>query len=320
MDSENKEKLKEHQEVEKIVEQLHSAETTISIKPHDKSRKQAQDKTPESEKETIPPNEEIIPPESIEKETVPPEKNDPSYGIKETEQYYIPGKKKKTGMLVFLLVLLIVSITIAVLTFKNNPPKADSTQVDVPEDSPTAITLMAKDKDGDPLTYKIVTNPRHGLLSGNAPDLIYTPDKDYTGPDGLSFIVSDGKIDSNSAAVSITVTPVNDPPVADSQNLSLKVDKSLPITLKGNDSDSEKITFSIRTDPTYGSISKMPGFETNGSIIYTPKSGYTGSDSFTFVTNDGESNSKPATVQINVTQNNPPVAEIESVNTVETFR
>ena len=298
MDSENKDKSKESRQVEEIVEQLQSAENTISIKHPEKSRKHAREK-------------------AAPKETIVPEQTKSPVESKETEQYYIPRKKKNTGSLIFLLVLLTITIILAVIMFINNPPSALSSNVNVTEDTPTSITLKAKDRDRDNLTYKITASPEHGLISGTGPDLIYTPDKNYTGPDSLSFMVSDGKIDSNSVTVSIMVTPVNDPPAADNQNVTIKVDKSLPLTLTGSDFDSEKITFDIDTEPVNGSLSKMPGFETNGKIIYTPKSGYTGSDSFTFVTNDGESKSKPATVKINVTQNNPPVAEIESINTVE---
>ena len=121
-------------------------------------------------------------------------------------------------------------------------------------------------------------------------------------------MVSDGRIDSNSAEVSINVTPVNDPPSANQQTVSLNADKSFPITLTGSDKDSTNITFSIKSNTKYGSLSKSPDFETNGKIVYTPNPGFTGIDSFTFATNDGDLNSKPAIVQINVTENNPPVS------------
>ena len=51
-------------------------------------------------------------------------------------------------------------------------------------------------------------------LSGTAPDLTYTPDPDYHGPDSFTFVANDGTVDSAAATVSITVAPVNDPPVA----------------------------------------------------------------------------------------------------------
>jgi PKD repeat protein len=82
------------------------------------------------------------------------------------------------------------------------------------EDTPVDITLTASDADGDPLTYAVVTGPSHGTLSGMAPDVTYTPDLNYHGPDSFTFVANDGQVDGNTASVSITAWPVNDPPTA----------------------------------------------------------------------------------------------------------
>jgi cellulose biosynthesis protein BcsQ len=302
LESETKDKTKEPQKIEQIVEQLKDADKQISIKHPDKSKKQAR---------VISPIQKLI----ITSEPKPEEETKEKET--ETEKYHIPRKKSNTGRLLLMLFLLVSAVVVAVITFVNNPPSAQPGEISIPEDTPTEIVLTGTDKDRDELKYNIINNPEHGLLSGTAPKLTYTPDKDYTGPDSLTFTVSDGKVDSNAVTVSIVVTPVNDPPVADPQKASIKVNRSLPITLTGNDSDSEKITFAIYTEPVNGSISSVPGFESSGKIIYTPKADYIGPDRFTFVTNDGESNSKPAAVLINVTRNNPPVVNLESISTVE---
>ena len=83
------------------------------------------------------------------------------------------------------------------------------------EDAPVVITLSGTDVDGDALTYTVVGGPAHGVLSGTAPALTYTPNANYNGPDSFTFKVNDGTADSAPAAVSITVTPVNDPPVGE---------------------------------------------------------------------------------------------------------
>ena len=69
------------------------------------------------------------------------------------------------------------------------------------------VAVEAKDLDGDPLTYSVATQPAHGTLSGAAPDLTYTPDPDYNGPDSFTFTANDGTVDSNLATVRITVDP-----------------------------------------------------------------------------------------------------------------
>src|SRR5690606_25630009 len=84
------------------------------------------------------------------------------------------------------------------------------------EDTAKNITLTGTDVDGDGLTFSVESNPSHGTLSGTAPTLLYTPDPNYNGPDSFTFKVSDGTNFSETAQVSITVTAVNDAPVADS--------------------------------------------------------------------------------------------------------
>ena len=78
------------------------------------------------------------------------------------------------------------------------------------EDTPVAITLTGSDVDGDPLTYLVVNAPRHGTLSGTAPNLTYTPAANYNGPDSFTFKVNDGLADSAPGGGGITVTSVND--------------------------------------------------------------------------------------------------------------
>lgn len=89
----------------------------------------------------------------------------------------------------------------------NHPPVANDASVTTPQDTAVATTLTATDADSDPLTYAVVTGPTHGTLSGTAPNLTYTPNAGYTGPDSFTFKANDGKADSNTATVSITVTP-----------------------------------------------------------------------------------------------------------------
>jgi hypothetical protein len=87
----------------------------------------------------------------------------------------------------------------------NNPPVAQNQSVVTAQDTAKAITLMATDADGNPLTYRIVTYPGHGSLSGTPPNVTYTPASNYFGSDSFTFKANDPKVDSNLATVSITV-------------------------------------------------------------------------------------------------------------------
>ena len=47
-------------------------------------------------------------------------------------------------------------------------------------------------------------------MTGTAPDLLYTPEANYFGPDSFTFKAADGQASSTPASVAITITPVND--------------------------------------------------------------------------------------------------------------
>lgn len=83
------------------------------------------------------------------------------------------------------------------------------------EDTAVDLTLGAESTEPGPLSFSVVFAPSHGVLSGTAPHLTYTPEPDFNGPDLFTFSVSNGITDSEVASVFITVNPVNDPPVAD---------------------------------------------------------------------------------------------------------
>jgi surface-anchored protein len=101
----------------------------------------------------------------------------------------------------------------------------------------------------------------------------------------------------------LTVNPVNDPPVADDKNLSTPQETALPITLTGSDIENDPLTFNVIDLPVHGNLTGS-----GANRIYTPANGFTGTDSFTYRVNDGSLNSSLATVTINVTPENVPVA------------
>ena len=203
-----------------------------------------------------------------------------------------------------------VSITV---TAVNDPPVATAQTVTTAEDTAVAITLAGTDADGDTLTYTVVDQPSNGTLSGTAPNLTYTPNADYNGNDSFTFKVNDFPVDSEPAIVSITVTAVNDPPVATAQTVTTDEDTAVAITLAGTDAGGDGLTYTVVDQATNGVLSG-----TAPNLTYTPNADYNGDDSFTFKVNDGTVDSEPATVSITVTGvNDPPVATAQSVTTNE---
>lgn len=184
--------------------------------------------------------------------------------------------------------------TVADSLVPNDPPIADSQSVTGIVNTALNITLTGSDPNNDDLTYSIGDDPTNGVLSGTAPDLTYTPNTNYIGSDSFTFVANDGETNSEPALISITVLP-NDPPTADSQSVTGFVNTAIDITLTGSDpNDGQTLTY-IFEDPANGALSG-----TAPNLTYTPNTGYIGSDSFTFVANDGQTNSDPATVSITV--------------------
>ncbi|HEU4733172.1 MAG TPA: Ig-like domain-containing protein [Kofleriaceae bacterium] len=173
------------------------------------------------------------------------------------------------------------------------------------EDQGSTLFLSATDPDFDPVTYTIEQLPQHGTLSGTAPNLQYTPEPDFHGTDSFTYSVSDGVFSSNTANVSLTVLPVNDPPVATGQAVSTSEDVPLMITLAGSDIDGDSLSFVVQ-QPAHGTLSAGSG----AVHTYTPAPNFHGSDSFTFVVQDSLSvSSTPVTVTIDVASvEDPPVA------------
>jgi len=203
-----------------------------------------------------------------------------------------------------------VTVTIAVV---NYPPVANGASIATVEDTPVPITLTGSDADGDTLTCYVVQVPSHGTLSGNSPELIYTPDADYNGSDSFTFRVNDGLLESDTAAVLISINAQNDPPVANDQTLTTNEDTAIEITLSATDADGDAPSYHVVEPPSRGTLSGTPPY-----LSYTPSPNYNGPDSFTFKANDGEADSDIATVHLTINAvNDVPGAGSQSISTNE---
>jgi PKD repeat protein len=196
----------------------------------------------------------------------------------------------------------IASVSI-VVTAVNDAPVAQDQAVDALEDAPLAITLVAGDPDGDALTYAVVTQPAHGVLTGSLPNPTYTPASNYAGPDGFTFVAHDGSLVSNVATVALTVVPANDPPVAYDQSVTTDFETAVAVTLTASDPDGDTLSYVVVTPPAHGTLSGG-----GAQFTYVPAAGYEGSDSFTFKVSDGWVDSHVATVvlRVNGPTNMPP--------------
>ena len=139
----------------------------------------------------------------------------------------------------------------------------------------------------------------------------YTPSGNYNGSDSFVYKVNDGAADSNLATVSLTITAVNDAPVATAENYTtaedtaLVVDAASGLLAHATDIDGDPLTAVLVSGPAHGSLS----LNSDGSFTYTPSGNYNGSDSFVYKVNDGTADSNLATVSLTITAvNDAPVA------------
>lgn len=184
-------------------------------------------------------------------------------------------------------------VTIDVIA-QNDAPTGQSQSLTTSEDNSISVTLLGFDVDGDALSYTL-SQPTSGTLQGTAPNLVYTPNADYSGADAFSYSVSDGASSSPSYTIDVTVTPVNDAPVANDQALVVDEDQSLSVTLSASDVDQDALSYSVTSQPAHGALSG-----TAPNLTYQPNEHFNGQDQFTFVANDGTEDSPAATVSITI--------------------
>ena len=206
----------------------------------------------------------------------------------------------------------------------NDPPVAADDSYSTNEDTPLTVAAPGvlgndTDADGDPLTAQVVTAPTLGTLTLN-PDgsFTYTPTANASGTDSFTYDATDGP-SSDTATVTITVTPVNDAPLALADSYGTTEDTALTVPAPGVlgndlDIDSGTLTASLVTGPTSGSVT----LNADGSFTYTPAADFNGPVSFTYQASDGSLTSLPATVTITVAAvNDPPVAVDDAYSTAE---
>ncbi|MDQ3837068.1 MAG: Ig-like domain-containing protein, partial [Thermoproteota archaeon] len=107
-----------------------------------------------------------------------------------------------------------------------------------------------------------------------------------------------GKVDSNTATVSITIVDTNNTPEASDATVTTNASQPIDIQLSATDKDNDKLTFSITAPPLNGRLSDIN--QEKHMVTYTPRPGFASSDSFMYKVNDGKVDSNTALVTIAV--------------------
>jgi len=199
----------------------------------------------------------------------------------------------------------------------NSAPLTNNDTVLTQEDTPVSIDVLDNDNDidGDILTITNLSTPAHGTVRVEDGTIRYSPESNYNGIDSFTYVANDGVLNSNVATVNISITSQNDAPISNNDTLSTQKDTPVSIDVLDNDSDIDGDTLTIKnlSTPAHGTVSIK-----DNKILYTPQSNYNGTDSFTYVANDGVLNSNTTTVSISISvQNDAPVALNDTASTNE---
>ena len=192
----------------------------------------------------------------------------------------------------------------------NDVPIATNDTSIVNEDSSITISILSNDTDvdGNALTLSSVSNASNGSVTSNSNNTVtYTPNNHFNGSDQFTYSISDGNGGTATGTVSLTINPVEDPPVAVADTTALAEDNSITISVLTNDSDPDGNALSISNvaTPTNG----VATTNNNNTITYTPTANFNGTDQFTYSINDGNGNTATTTVHITVTPTeDPPIA------------
>jgi alpha-tubulin suppressor-like RCC1 family protein len=151
-------------------------------------------------------------------------------------------------------------------------PVAVDMDVDVPEDTRTNIRLEAAEEDSDELAFALVDVPSFGTAVLDGRRVEYTPNADYNGDDSFTFTVTDLEGTSEPGTVNITVTPVNDAPVASVSSVWRMVGQTVVLEADVTDVDGDDVTvdWSQSGGPTLDlSDTNAPSFVARAAGAYT---------------------------------------------------
>ncbi len=212
------------------------------------------------------------------------------------------------------------TVTLTV-TSVNDAPTTSNDSKTTAEDTPVSGQVVATDVDGDILSYTVKSGgePAHGtlVLDTATGSYTYTPNLNYHGPDSFTVVIDDGHNGTTESTVTLTVTSVNDVPVASDDSKTTAEDTPVSGQVVASDVDGDILSYTVKSggEPTHGTLVLDPA---TGSYTYTPNLNYNGPDSFTVVVSDGHNGTTESTVTLTVTPvNDAPVAANDSKTTGE---
>ena len=201
------------------------------------------------------------------------------------------------------------------ITSVNDAPIANADIATILEDAAaTNINVLANDTDVENDTLSIsAVSATSGSVTSSGTDVIYTPAANFNGQATVSYTLSDGT-DTAAGQLTITITPVNDAPVANADAATILEDAAATnINVIANDTDIENDTLSIS-----GATTDTGSVTVSGSnVVYTPSEDFNGQAIVNYTLSDG-TDTAPGVVTITVSPvNDTPVANADSATILE---
>ncbi|WP_378185287.1 tandem-95 repeat protein [Aquimarina sp. W85] len=221
-----------------------------------------------------------------------------------------------------------VNVTV---TSVNDVPLATDDTLTVDEDSLAGVSnqidVSTNDNiggdGGDGEDFALASGPSNGTVSEVSDGVFeYVPNSNFNGSDSFTYTLTDADGDSVTARVNVTVTSVNDVPLATDDTLTVdedslagvsnQIDVSTNDNIGGDGGDGED--FALASGPSNGTVSEV----SDGVFEYVPNSNFNGSDSFTYTLTDADGDSVTATVNVTVTSvNDVPLATDDTLTVDE---
>ncbi|OYP06557.1 RTX toxin, partial [Vibrio parahaemolyticus] len=198
----------------------------------------------------------------------------------------------------------------------NDAPNAKNDVITTEEDTAVTIDVLVNDSDveGDVLSIQSASVPsEQGSVDIVDGKLVFTPAENFNGEATITYIVTDGDL-TDEAKVSVTVTPVNDSPVAVDDTVSTQEDTVVTIDVLPNDSDVDGDKLSIQS----ASVPKEQGTVevVNGKLVFTPAENFNGDVEITYTVTDGQlTDEAKVTVTVNPV-NDAPTIKVDAVESI----
>lgn len=176
-------------------------------------------------------------------------------------------------------------------------PTVAAKSVTTPYNTATNINLANAITGTDVTSIAVAGNPSHGTVSVSGETVTYTPSATfYGGTDSFTYVASNPGGNSSPATVTVTVTPLSTPVAA---ALSVATTTGTPVLIEAaaEASSPQPLTgLNIATQPTHGTATAN-----SERIVYTPASGFVGTDTFTYQLSNHFGVSAPSAITITVT-------------------